>query len=75
MKELDGLDPDGERFRYPVDKRSQITELPESLGIKNLKDTMEKIGNAFGRIDGGIEYETEGRALDAELETEMRSLF
>ena len=73
IKELDGLDPDGYRFRYPVNKRSEITELPESLGIKNLKDTMDKICNAFGLIDGGIDYETEGRALDAELEAEMRS--
>jgi hypothetical protein len=43
------------------------------LGIKNLKDTMDKICNAFGLIDGGIDWETEGRALDAELEAEMRS--
>lgn len=73
IKELDGLDPDGYRFRYPVNTQSEITELPESLGIKNLKDTMDKINNAFGLIDGGIDGEMEGRALEAELEAEMRS--
>ena len=51
----------------PVNKESEITELPASLGIKNLKGTMDRIGNAFGLIDG----EMEGRALDAEAE--MRS--
>jgi hypothetical protein len=73
IKELNGLDPDGYRFRYPVNTQSEITELPESLGIKNLKDTMDKVSNAFGLIDGGIDGEMEGRALDAELEAEMRS--
>lgn len=75
IRELNGLDPDGERFRYPVNTRSEITDLPESLGIKNLKDTMAKISNAFGLVDGGIDSEMEGRALDAELEAEMRSDF
>jgi len=73
IKELDGLDLDGERFRYPVNMKSEITELPESLGIKNLKETMNKISNAFGLIDGGIDGEMEGRALEAELEAEIRS--
>jgi len=73
IKELDGLDPDEYRFRYRGNTQSKITELPESLGIKNLKDTMDKISNAFGLIDGGIDGEMEGRALDAELEAEMRS--
>ena len=73
IKELHNLDPDGYRFRYPVDTRSQTTDLPESLGVKNLKNTMDKISNAFGLIDGGIDAESEGRALDAELEAEMRS--
>jgi len=73
INELDGLDPDGYRFRYPVNTKSEITDLPESLGIKNLKDTMEKISKAFGLIDGGLDSEMEGRALDAELDVEMRS--
>ena len=73
IRELDDLDPDGYRFRYPVNTQSEIRKLPESLGIKNLKDTMDKISNAFGLIDGGIDGEMEGRALDAELEAEMRS--
>jgi len=47
--------------------------LGAALGIKNLKDTMDKISNAFGLIDGGLDGEMEGRALDAELEAEMRS--
>jgi hypothetical protein len=34
---------------------------------------MDKISNAFGLIDGGIDGEMESRALDAELEAEMRS--
>ena len=72
IKELDGFDP-GERFRYPVNTSSEITELPESLGINNLKDTMDKINNAFGLIDGGMDCEAEGRALDAELVAEMRT--
>ena len=41
--------------------------------MKNLKDTMNKISNAFGLIEGGIDAEREGRASDAELEAEMRS--
>src|SRR6185503_9498363 len=57
IKELHKLDPDGYRFRYPVNTRSEITDLPESLGMKNLKDTMDKISNEFGKIDGGIDYE------------------
>lgn len=73
IKELDGLDPDGNRFPYPVNTQSEITELPESLGINNLKETMDKISNGFGLIDGGIDDETEGRAVDAEGEAEMRS--
>ncbi len=73
IKELDGLDPKGYHFRYPVNTKSEITDLPESLGIKNLKATMEKIGYAFGRIDGGIDNEMEDRALGAEVEAEMRS--
>jgi len=73
IKELDSLDPEGYRFRYPVNRKSEITELPESLGIKNLKNTMERISKAFALIDGGIDAETEGRALDSELEAEMRS--
>ncbi len=73
IKELDQLDPDSTHFRYSHNKTFQEMAIPESLSMSNLKDTMNKINNAFGLIEGGVDYETEGRATDAELEAEMRA--
>ncbi len=69
--ELDQLDPDGYSFRYPHNRKFEVMEIPESLGMRNLKQTMNKIHNAFTMIDGGIDAEHERRALDAELKAEL----
>jgi hypothetical protein len=73
IRELDQLDPDGYHFRYPLNTRFEEMAIPESLGMKNLKETMNKIYNAFALIEGGIDYEVERRSLDAELEAEIRA--
>ena len=73
IEELNQLDPDSMHFRYSHSKAFQEMAIPDSLSMSNLKGTMNKINNAFGLIEAGIDYEMEGRAIDAELEAEMRA--
>jgi hypothetical protein len=74
INELNNLDPDSMHFRYATDKeRINAMPLPHSLSMIHFKEGMEILENGLSYVEAGIDVETEGRAIDAEMEAEMRS--
>ena len=73
IKELSTLDPTSYYFRYSHDNQDQDIPLPERLSMENFKDVMEGLKNGFALIEGGIDYEKEMRAFDAEIQAELYS--
>jgi hypothetical protein len=61
-------------FRYATDKkRLNAMPLPHSLSMIGFKNGMEKLKSGLDYVAAGIDVETEGRAIDADIYAEMRS--
>ncbi len=71
IREFDQLDPDSYHFRYSHDTKFQQNPLPDFIDLKHFKESMAKIDAGFGYIDGGIDMETEGRALEADFNADF----
>ena len=71
IKQLSDLDPDSMHFRYSVDKQFAKMAVPSRLDVKHLKYMMKVISNGFGYIEGGIDAEKEGRAIEAEFYSDV----
>ena len=71
IKELSELDPDSMHFRYSVNKKFEKMPVPYCLDIKHFSKTMELINQGLAYIEGGIDWEKEGRSLEAEFYADM----
>jgi hypothetical protein len=72
ITELSTLDPDSFRFRYSHDRHFNENVIPRSLNLTHFKETMTILSNGLRYIEGGIDYERDCRAIDADFEAEMR---
>jgi hypothetical protein len=73
IKELAILDPSSMTFRYSHNKADQEMPLPESLSMEHFKKNIAILTWGLDYIEGGIDAEKEGRAIEAELEREYQS--
>lgn len=73
VAELSNLDPNSYRFRYSHDRNFNENDIPRSINLKHFKETMQILSNGLALIEGGIDYERDARALDADFEREMRA--
>jgi hypothetical protein len=73
IRELAILDPSSMTFRYSHNRADQEMPLPESLSLDHFKKHMGILTHGLDYIEGGIDAEKEGRAIEAELEREYQS--
>lgn len=50
IKEFHDVDPNSEAFRYPVDKKGEVTQTMEFINYLHLQDTFEKVCNLLDGI-------------------------
>lgn len=64
INELHSSDPNGQMFRYDSDKNGKRYEhenLPEFIGLRQLKETMDGVFNLFDGSSDGLAAELESR--------------